>query len=169
MREIRQNKPNRRAISRFVAAAVVGLLQSPLLGQINTTWIGLSGGAWTTGGNWSGGVAPNNAGPNRFNVFIDAGAAVNNNVILTGSTTINAVTISAGDQWTINNASTANVVGNDVTGTISNAGTIAIASGGGVTSLNINTASIGLSGGGTVIMSSNRASPATGLSTTSIT
>jgi hypothetical protein len=136
-----------------VVAAALAANALGVYGQTNTTWIGPANGSWATAANWSGGVVPNNGGT-RFNVFIDGVQAGNSTALLhSGAMTVNNLSISAGDQLTLANGTSINHVGNDVTGALSNAGTILLTSTGGATAFNFNTGSTGLGGGGTITLS----------------
>jgi hypothetical protein len=131
-----------------VSAIAGALCADPglLCGQTNDTFTNAAGtGFWNNSGNWSAGLP-----------------GVSSNVLITGSgsaasvtqdvsATINNLTLNSGNTWSLKNGLVLTVGGN----TISNAGKMNMNSTGNFTELLIGSASVTLSGGGTLTMSNN--------------
>lgn len=110
----------------LMAVVIVLALQGTSMAvQITATWTG-GAGNWNVGGNWSGGVVPNN-GMDTFNVLIDGGnIGTNSTVSLDMNATIDNLTIDALDSLGINNARSLTLVSGAGAGTITNNGSIAL-------------------------------------------
>jgi hypothetical protein len=133
----------------FAVLALITLCGAPVLAQCpsgGTCWVGSTTGSWSAGGNWSNGVPGSGT-----NVFIDNGNPQNSAVtmdLLNGQAA--NLAIDSGDRLTISNGNALTTNGS----TISDAGTLALASTGSTTQLVLN-ADATLTGGGTISLSNN--------------
>jgi fibronectin-binding autotransporter adhesin len=132
-------KPAMKMVATVFAVLSVGALSSQA--QTNVTWNGGSGN-WSAGGDWSGGVVPNNGAGKTYNVTISNGEAetvtLNLGVTISDLTLGSAATLqsAAGDSLTIASGGTLtnsgtilfNTTGSDITiasgGTLTNNGTL---------------------------------------------
>jgi len=120
--------------------------------QVDAVWFG-GVGNWNSPGNWLGGVVPNNGG-DTYNVKIDNGNAAVSSVTLDMAPAIDNITIDAGEMLSINNGQQFFVATGAGAGTINNAGTLVLNSGGGHTYIRpIAGGTVTLTGGGTLKLS----------------
>jgi hypothetical protein len=141
-------------VSAFLAVAVA--VPAAHAGIIDSLWIGPSGGAWHSAGNWDPAVVPNNAGKDLYHAIIDFKSAGQVN-LSPSDATISALTIGSQTTLSLANGRTLFFEGDgsrsgSAAGVIDNRGMLLIASTGSITALRIvgGNGPITLTGGGTV-------------------
>ncbi|MCP5149805.1 MAG: choice-of-anchor D domain-containing protein [Ectothiorhodospiraceae bacterium] len=148
--------PDVSAVRAVVLGVALGLAAGTAAAATPATWIG-GAGNWNDPGNWSGGVVPQNTPTETFDVVIDNASGTASVVTLNVNTTIESLTLDAGDTVTFNDGIDLTIAGGPTTGFLVNDGTINLVGSpfsGGTTAIVLQ-GGIGLTGSGQVVMNND--------------
>ena len=139
-------RPNCRIASLVFLAGLAIAFSSEANAQVplDATWTGGSGN-WNIGANWDISTAPDNNAVNTYNVFIDDGDGAASTATLNVSSTIDTLSISAGDQLNIGNNQELVIE----QGAVNTKGMLSIGGANGSTAVTLSNGTI-LSGNGTI-------------------